>query len=409
MAMPVVWSPCAGRGIGATPAGLGHRVGDRAAAEERRHVEAGPGGVGPDEAVARQRRVHDAAAAAVDRGGVEAVALLAVRQQVAQEDIGAVDQPAHDLRSVGAVEGDGDRALAPVVHVERVVDVRRALGLARHVAHDVARRAARPSRRPHPCRRARRRRSARPSSSRSRRPARRPAVRSITSAMRCSLGGFASRRLYGAPSAPVVPSARRPEGQVLSRLGCVGSNEVSGEPTFPSGVLGTPIPHVMDRPVVMTLFTTQHSVASSAQLRALGVTRTSVSRACSSGTLEVVHRGVYRLGGSTPGFEGEVLALQLFAGARRVPQRSDRRRAPRAAGHAAEPDRGHRQREPPRRSPAAASPRANQLVRRGPRRRDAHRRHQGGDTAAPALRPRSPLQRSSLRRVPPKICGTRAS
>ena len=64
----------------------------------------------------------------------------------------------------------------------------------------------------------------------------------------------------------------------------------------------------------MTLFTRQHSVASMAQLRSLGVTRPSVTRACASGTLERVHRGVYRLGGSTPSFEGDALALQLFAG-----------------------------------------------------------------------------------------------
>ena len=119
-------------------AGLGHRVGDRRPPEERRHVEPGSAGVRADEAVPGQRGVHDAPVAGVDRRRVEAVAGLAERQQVAEEHVGPVDQRPHELGAVGAVEGHGDRALAAVVDVERVVDVGRPLGLARHVAHDVA-------------------------------------------------------------------------------------------------------------------------------------------------------------------------------------------------------------------------------------------------------------------------------
>lgn len=110
-----------------------------------------------------------------------------------------------------------------------------------------------------------------------------------------------------------VSSLRRCR-RVLSRLGCSGGNQASTESTFPSRSPGTPIPHVMDRPLVMTLFTRQHSVASIGQLRPLGVTKTTLSRACAAGTLERLHRGVYRLGGSPRTFEGDALALQLFAG-----------------------------------------------------------------------------------------------
>ena len=64
-----------------------------------------------------------------------------MREQVAQEDVGPVDEPAHELRTFGPVEGHGDRPLAAVVDLERVVDVDRTLGELRwshHAAHDVA-------------------------------------------------------------------------------------------------------------------------------------------------------------------------------------------------------------------------------------------------------------------------------
>ena len=83
-ARPAVWSPWAGRGWGATPSGLGHRVGDRSPAEERGDVVAGPLGIGPGRAVAGERGVDEPGVArASSVGGIQAVALLAVGQQVA--------------------------------------------------------------------------------------------------------------------------------------------------------------------------------------------------------------------------------------------------------------------------------------------------------------------------------------
>jgi len=117
--------------------GFGHRVGDRGATEERGHVEPRATGVRTDEAVAGQRGVDEPRVAGLQRGRVEAVALLAVDQQVAEEHVGPIGELAHDLGALRPVERHRDRPLAPVVDVERVVDVGRALRRARQAAHDV--------------------------------------------------------------------------------------------------------------------------------------------------------------------------------------------------------------------------------------------------------------------------------
>ena len=54
---------------------------------------------------------------------VEPETLLTVHEQVAQEHVGRGAQPMHDLPSPVGVEGDRDRPLAPVGHVELVVVV----------------------------------------------------------------------------------------------------------------------------------------------------------------------------------------------------------------------------------------------------------------------------------------------
>ena len=70
----------------------------------------------------------------------------------------------------------------------------------------------------------------------------------------------------------------------------------------------------MHRRDVVSLLTRQHGVASMAQLDELDVSRYAVARACKAGTLERVHRGVFKLAGGTLSFEGVALGVQLAAG-----------------------------------------------------------------------------------------------
>jgi hypothetical protein len=81
-----------------------------------------------------------------------------------------------------------------------------------------------------------------------------------------------------------------------------------------SGSLAAPITHVIERPHVIALFARQHAVASRRQLDLLGVSRSAISRALTSGEIERVHLGVYRLAGAPTTFLGTALALQLLAG-----------------------------------------------------------------------------------------------
>ncbi len=74
------------------------------------------------------------------------------------------------------------------------------------------------------------------------------------------------------------------------------------------------MPHVINRPDVITLFTRQHNVAALRQLERLGVSRSAVARACRGGSVDRVHLGVYRLAGATLDFLGTALAIQLLAG-----------------------------------------------------------------------------------------------
>lgn len=58
----------------------------------------------------------------------------------------------------------------------------------------------------------------------------------------------------------------------------------------------------------------QHGVATTEQLENIGVTRNSVRRRVSSGTLHRLHRGVYAVGHLSIGFEGHWMAAVLASG-----------------------------------------------------------------------------------------------
>ena len=79
--------PGRGAGMGGTAARLERRVGHRAPAEEGGHVVARPPRLRPRAAVAGQRGVHDPGVDGEQAVGVEAVALLAVGEEVGQEDL----------------------------------------------------------------------------------------------------------------------------------------------------------------------------------------------------------------------------------------------------------------------------------------------------------------------------------
>ena len=70
----------------------------------------------------------------------------------------------------------------------------------------------------------------------------------------------------------------------------------------------------MNRPEVLALFAAQHWVASSAQLAALGVGRSTLSRARQLGVVATPVRGVVAVAGVELSLEGRALAAQLAAG-----------------------------------------------------------------------------------------------
>ena len=104
--------------------GVRHGGDHRPAAEEGCDVVAGAQRVGARHPVAGEAGVHQLRVDLPQCGPVEPEALLAVGEKVAQEHIGAGDQPPHEVGALGAVEGDGHRLLAPVVDQEAVVEVR---------------------------------------------------------------------------------------------------------------------------------------------------------------------------------------------------------------------------------------------------------------------------------------------
>lgn len=71
---------------------------------------------------------------------------------------------------------------------------------------------------------------------------------------------------------------------------------------------------MLNRHDVLALFARQHWVASVRQLEALGVETSSITRACRSGSLRRMYRGVVAIAAAQLPFEGEALALQLTAG-----------------------------------------------------------------------------------------------
>jgi len=71
----------------------------------------------------------------------------------------------------------------------------------------------------------------------------------------------------------------------------------------------------MNRPEVLALFASQHWIASSAQLAALGVGRSTLSRARLLGVVTSPLRGVVAVAGAEPSLAGRALAAQLAAGA----------------------------------------------------------------------------------------------
>jgi hypothetical protein len=71
---------------------------------------------------------------------------------------------------------------------------------------------------------------------------------------------------------------------------------------------------VIDRPVILELFGRQHGVAAGRQLRGEGVSASAIDRAVQRGSLVRVHRGVFRLAGTTLDSTATALALQLLAG-----------------------------------------------------------------------------------------------
>jgi len=71
---------------------------------------------------------------------------------------------------------------------------------------------------------------------------------------------------------------------------------------------------VINRPEVLALFTSQHSVATVTQLRAIPVSRDAISRARRHGTVVNVLPGVVRLAGSEESFVSRAMALQLHVG-----------------------------------------------------------------------------------------------
>ena len=71
---------------------------------------------------------------------------------------------------------------------------------------------------------------------------------------------------------------------------------------------------MINRPAVLALFASQHWVASIDQLLELGVSQSTINRACRDGLLVKVMPGVVRLGGGEDSFLARAMALQLHVG-----------------------------------------------------------------------------------------------
>ena len=95
-----------------------HRVVQPRTAEEGSDIVTGTPGIGAGRAVAGQGGVHQPGAQLEQRAGVEPESLLSFRQQVAEKDIGALDETVHHRDTLGFVQVHGDGTLAAVVHVE---------------------------------------------------------------------------------------------------------------------------------------------------------------------------------------------------------------------------------------------------------------------------------------------------
>ena len=146
--------------------GLDHGVSDAATPEERGDVVARPLGIRPDQSIAREGGVDEPGLQGEQRRHVQAEAELAPGQEVGEEHVAPLHEPADEVGALGTVDGDGDRALAAVVDEEGGVERRgtfRELGLAASSPAPGRRSAAPPSRRRRRGRPGRRPRSARPS------------------------------------------------------------------------------------------------------------------------------------------------------------------------------------------------------------------------------------------------------
>ena len=71
---------------------------------------------------------------------------------------------------------------------------------------------------------------------------------------------------------------------------------------------------MINRPVVLHLFSTQHGVASIEQLRALPVSMDAIQRARTKGTVVNILPGIVRLAGTEESFASRAIALQLHLG-----------------------------------------------------------------------------------------------
>ena len=117
---------------------LTERTHDPGARPERQVVEAPAVRVGAARPVAAERDIDHPGVDGADLLEAEAVPLHAMASQVGDEDIRAGGQPPNEIGAAGTLEIHRDRALAPVVELERGQDLRVRRIRLQHAAEGIA-------------------------------------------------------------------------------------------------------------------------------------------------------------------------------------------------------------------------------------------------------------------------------